>query len=58
MMHGVKTPDPPLPDLENPEIRKIEFESLNPGLWYTEHTYNFYKYLEKLIYEQLDLNPE
>jgi len=25
MMNGVKTPDPPLPDLENPVVRKFEF---------------------------------
>lgn len=27
---GVKTPKPPLPDLTDPDVRKEEFEHLNP----------------------------
>jgi hypothetical protein len=43
---GVKTPIPPLPDLEDPLVRKIEFEKLNPNHWYTETNYDLFKNLE------------
>jgi hypothetical protein len=46
LMNGVRTPDPPLPDLENPLVRKQEFETLNQNIWYTEENYEFFKYLE------------
>ena len=45
MCDGIKTPTPPLPDLEDPVIRKQEFEALNPGHYYTEHAYQLFKYL-------------
>jgi hypothetical protein len=58
MMNGVRTPDPPLPDLDNPQVRKQEFETLNQNVWYTEENYEFFKYLESQLYQELALDPQ
>jgi hypothetical protein len=46
MVFEVKTPIPPLPDLENPLIRRQEFETLNKNYFYSETSYQLFKDLE------------
>lgn len=53
----VKTPTPPLPDLNNPEVCKSEFESKNSKkhLYYTALAVNWFRYLKDEIFKELSL---
>ena len=56
----VRTPTPPLPDLDNPEVCKREFEEKNAKyhLYYTPVVMKLYRNLQDLIYEELHLKHE
>lgn len=57
MCDGIKTPTPPLPDLEDPNVRKYEFESLNEGYYYSEHTFELFSYLHNEVTKTLPEKP-
>jgi hypothetical protein len=60
VVEAVKTPTPPLPDLEDPEICRREFEEKNKeqNLWYNPLVIKWFRHLENEIYEILKLNPQ
>lgn len=47
IVDAVKSPTPPLPNMEDPEVFKENFEANNSkyGLWYTPHVMNSFKRL-------------
>ncbi|KAL4481803.1 hypothetical protein ABPG74_007892 [Tetrahymena malaccensis] len=56
----VRTPTPPLPDLEDPEVCKREFEEKNEDLhvWYNPLVMKWWRLLEQDLYQELNMNPE
>jgi len=56
----VRTPTPPLPDLEDPVVCKREFEEKNAkySLYYTPIVMNLYRHFQAMIYEELHLTNE
>ncbi len=56
----VRTPTPPLPDLEDPIVCKREFEEKNAkyNLYYTPIVMNLYRHFQAMIYEELHLTHE
>ena len=56
----VRTPTPPLPDLDNPEVCKREFEEKNAKyhVYYTPLIIKLYRGLQALIYDELHLKIE
>jgi len=58
IVDDVRTPTPPLPDLENPEVCEREYEEKNykNRLWYSSVVVSFLRNMEKELYEEL--NPD
>ena len=56
----VRTPTPPLPDLNNPEIAKQEFEEKNKSLhlYYSPVILNLYKQLIHDLFANLNIVEE
>jgi hypothetical protein len=57
ILRGVRTPTPPLPDLDDPEVWRKEFEEKNAKyhLYYTPLIMAWLKELQRLIYVELDI---
>lgn len=53
----VQTPTPPLPDMNDPEVFKNQFElkNLKYKLWYTPHIMSRFKSLRRMIYDRLEI---
>jgi len=60
IVDNVRTPTPPLPDLENPEVCEREYEDKNykQRLWYSSVVISFLRNMEKELYDELQLNHE
>ncbi|EGR28464.1 mycbp associated protein, putative, partial [Ichthyophthirius multifiliis] len=60
ILGNVRTPTPPLPDLKNEEVRRIEFEAKNEyyNLFYNDLVMKWWFQLENDIYEKLKLNKQ
>lgn len=59
VVDAVKTPTPPLPDLEDPAVCRKEFEAKNAkmNLWYNALIVRWLRRLEAELYEELKLDP-
>ena len=60
IVDDVRTPTPPLPDLENPEVCEREYEDKNhkQRLYYSSVVISFLRNMEKELYDELQLNHE
>lgn len=60
VVERVRTPTPPLPDLNDPEVCRHEFEAKNVKhrLWHQQTYMNWFRILEKDIYMAIGLRPE
>lgn len=58
VLDEVRTPTPPLPDLDDPEVCKREFEEKNAKyhVYYSPLVMNLYRQLQAIIYEELHLS--
>ena len=60
ILEEVRTPTPPLPDLDDPEVCKREFEEKNQKyhLYYTPLTMSLFRNLQKLVYDELYIDVD
>lgn len=60
IVDNVRTPTPPLPDLENKAVCEFEFETKNyvPRLWYTDLTMALLRRFEKMLLNELNMTEE
>ena len=60
IVDSVRTPTPPLPDLENKEVCEYEFEMKNhsKNLWYTDITMALLRHLELELCKEHGIDPE
>mmetsp|Transcript_1175 Transcript_1175/g.1070 ORF Transcript_1175/g.1070 Transcript_1175/m.1070 type:complete len:189 (-) Transcript_1175:2282-2848(-) len=58
IMGGVRTPPPESPDLEDPEVWRVEFEEKNQkyNLYYTPIIMGLFKNLRELVYDALKID--
>jgi len=59
IIEKVKTPTPPLPDLDDPEVCRREFESKNKdeNLFYNPLVIKWWRDLELSIYQEKNIVP-
>lgn len=60
IVDNVRTPTPPLPDLENPEVCEREYEDKNyrQRLYYSSVAISFLRNMEQELYEEIQKDPQ